>query len=140
MPATIDLEIAFTYTDGALTYRERDNEGVLSPAELERCFTAIEIDGSLTFTTGDGAFAETTPVTLQAKARRDGVIYFTIAQDALAGAWTADLSGIDPVMYPSLDLTFDGNISNLGSEGTITGVSGSDELPVGSWSPPPTNG
>lgn len=137
---TIDLEIEFTYTDGPITYVARDNEGVLSPAELEYCFTAIEFEGSLTFTTGDGAFAETAPVTLQAKARRDGVIVFTIPQGSLGGSWTPDLSGIDAAAYPNLDLLFEGDITNLGSSGTITGVSGSDELPVGTWSPPPTNG
>lgn len=137
---SIGLDVAFTYTDGALSYVERDNEGVLPPDEAERCFTAIEIDGTLSFVSAGGEFNETVPVTLHAKARREGLMFFTIAESALVGTWTPALSGIDAAAFPNLQLDFEGKITNLGSEGTITGVSGSSEAPAGSWNPPPTQG
>ena len=136
---TIGVEVEFTYTDGAVQYVDRDNEGVLTQDQIATCFTAIEIDGMFTFATGDGVFVESFPGTLQAKARRQGVFVVDVDQAALGGTWVPADSDLDDTLS-GLTLTWDGQITNLGSEGNIYAWDGDTRLDVATWNPPPTQG
>lgn len=135
---TTSLEIEFFYTDGDVRYVERDNDGVLAPEDMAWCFITIEIDGEVTFASGDGAFDETFPATLQAKGRREGLFRAEVDMGSLGGTWTPADSGIDS----TADLTLEwlGDITNLGSEGEIVAHDGDTEYPVATWNPPPTQG
>lgn len=137
---TMGLEVEFVYTDGAINYVTRENNGVLTPDQISKCFDAIEIEGVFTFVSNDGVFNETFTGVLQATKRREGRFVVEHAQSAIGGTWTPETSGIDPVEHPDLTLEWDGQITNLGSEGVIRAYSGDYELDVASWNPPPTQG
>ncbi len=137
---SISVEVEFVYSGGAITHVERDNVGALTADELKRCFSAIEIEGDFTFVSGDGAFDEAFPGTLQAVKRRDGRFYAEIEEGSLGGTWTPDMSGITGA-DGALTLAWDGDITNLGSSGEITAVDASGaRYPVATWAPPPTQG
>lgn len=134
------VNVVFAHDGGAPTMVVRETQGILSQQELVRCFTALEIPGTLTFTTGDGAFTETFDVILKAKDRKDAAFYIEVSQGSLVGSWTPTTSGLDAGLT-GLTMVFDGEMTSLGSDGLIKGVEASGtEHEVATWAPPPTQG
>lgn len=136
---TINLEIEFVYTGGPVTYVEREVVGVLPQNELDKCVTALEIEGTFSFMTGDGSFDEEFTGVLSAIKRREGVFAVELPSP-LTGTWTPEDSDIDSGAYPGLVLELDGWIDPGGSGGEIVGVSGDDRVPAGTWAPPVSQG
>lgn len=138
---SIDLYTEFLYTDGDVFYRVREKDGVLTQDELAACFTAIEVEGTIVFRTGDGAFDETFDVVFQAEERRLAHYVVDVDPASLGGTWTPEDSGLDSAELGTYTLRFSGSIGILGSEGEVFAITADgDKHAVGTWEEPPTAG
>ena len=143
---TDGLEVTITYNGGAIFWRERESSGAVTADLAADCFDALEIEVDLGFTSDDGNFAESWPVTLRARERELAFWRTTVDAEDLAGAWTPEVSGIDSSLYSGFEIEFDSSTDEDGHYGTAvamaTPVGGSDpeDLDIVSWAPPTQQG
>lgn len=83
------------------------------------CMDAVEIAAAVTFTTADGAFAETLSLTLSATDADRGVIAEELQLEALTG--TYEVTEVDPAEYESLAVFLGAEITATAISGEVTG-------------------
>lgn len=98
------------------------------PAIAVVCSDYLEIDVPLSFSTEDGAFAETFSLTLRATQADTAAFYHSIDLSALEGSY--QVTEVDPAEFNKLWVYLSGTISGSAVSGEITGMA--ESFPSGS--------
>jgi hypothetical protein len=140
------LALALQRTSGQVEFQEREFTSDQSGRELAvgaECSDVLSIPVTLSFTTNDGAFIETWPLTLLADSSSTASGYLPIDLAALMGSYS--VSEVDPAAFDEVvafitlgfeGVTWSGNVSGqaLQSDGAgSNGTSSAQNFAIGSF-------
>lgn len=110
------------------TRKEGSPSGGPEPGFAVECSDRLEIDVPLSFSTADGAFAETLEVTLRAERVDAASFYHELDLSALEGSY--QVTEVDPSAYKQVRVYLSGTIDSSAVTGEISGTA--ESYPSGS--------
>lgn len=135
------LDVTLTYDGGAMTYYEREIQGVPDLELSDSCRTVVEVEILMTMVSSEYTLDETFNTTLVAELRDLAKFEATLAPGDINGTWTPEFSEIDSTAYSSWELHIEGQATDEGTSGTLsvigTGTDGSEmSEEAGTWKAP----